>query len=289
MTETKKVKSSPSHSPEQLRFPFEETRGQVREIFSVEAEKKYKLPYEKVDLPLPSKLTDKWKQWAEMQKQGVDMTEIYDEKRKLKEIVEFFKFKDMDDATRRLHEVILHHHQETFSVPKEERPKDKNGKWIMPRHHVQASPALTDLIFERIQEAKTNHSNYRPPIVGCGRFCYLLAKIGEQFGHRLGVITNTEVDYYKADGESHTSVGHMLNYDETDGVYRDGAIYKNWTVRDPASNKRKWIHNQKNPPDFSTNIPAEWMHPEKGKKLGHFDPKTSEIVWGTERTDGNTK
>jgi len=206
--------------------------------------------YAKTDLPVSLAMRSRWMLFRALATFGID---AFHEKEKTKAIIEHFGFKDMDDATLRLHEALHHHHQETLTVPKGERRKNEKGQEIMFRHHINTDPALIDFIYSRMQ-AKT----YEPPLVGCGRFAYALAKIGEEFGHPLHV-AHCKPNYLKGGG-------HVVSYDETDQVYRDASVYKAYFDTESG----QWKKGQPYP--FQTNIPKEELH------LAHFDEKTKQWV-----------
>jgi len=122
------------------------------------------------------------------------------EKEKIKVIVEYFGFRDMDDATERLHEVLSH--------VKQEKKRDEEQTNVHWNHEI------VDEIYNRIISDK----DYSRPAVCCYHFSYLLMKIGEFFNHKCRLV-DCNPDYLN-------NGIHKVVYDEKARLFRDPSVYK---------------------------------------------------------------
>ena len=139
---------------------------------------------------------------------------------KVKEIIEFFKFEDLDDATNRLHEAILHYKQERLPEPEH----INKGKF-------KKCENITNIVYEEIKKANKRTVKYfeafvdfyEKPLVHCGHFAYLLRDIGKAFGHSCHVV--------ECSAEYIQNWNHILVYDKTEEKYRDASTYKQFFCR----------------------------------------------------------
>ena len=208
--------------------------------------------FEPIHKPIATQI--RWRLMNVLQSLGIDS---YHEKEKVAAIIEHFKFKDMDDATLRLHEVIHHSRQEAQGRPKEERKYNAEGALIIPTNRMPAQPEIVDLIFSRMKK-----DPYTQPITGCHVFSYLLVKIGEQLGHKCHMIS-CDPEYLR--GSNGKGNGHVAVFDETANVYRDASVYRAYRGDD-----RKWVYSQPYPQ--RTNVPEKDLNIQ-GDPLTHYDKK----------------
>ena len=217
-------------------------------------------------IPQPIEIQIRWRTLNILRLLGID---AFDEKKKVETIIERFKFKDMDDATLRLHEAIHHSRQEAQGKPKAERELDAEGRTIIPTNRMPASPEIVDLIFIRIKNEPKE--TYQKPLVGCHVFSYLLTKIGEHFGHKCHMVS-CDPSYLQSNGKGN---GHVVVFDETAGVYRDASVYRAFNP-DPQGQGRSWCYG---PPGYPqrANVPKDTLNiiedPAQITKKGKFVKK----------------
>ena len=121
---------------------------------------------------------------------------------KVSDIVDYFGFNSIDDATLNLSDVLLHWRQERESNEPKIKPK-------YPRTPME----VVDEVHERI-----GSDEYRQPRVNCMYFARLLSEIGEHFGHSCQPVYCFP-DYLNG---SH----HWVTHDKTEGKYKDASIYR---------------------------------------------------------------
>lgn len=154
-------------------------------------------------------------------------------------IIYFFKFKNIDDATIRLNEVVILRNQ---------KGKQKKDVSLELRKHPEI---IIDLVYDKILTKKGNFIfkwMYRPPLCYSANFSILLMEIGKSFNHSCKVI-NCYPNYLNG-GE------HQVVQDLTSKVFRDAFIYNSKYNLLTG----KW---EPTPPEFMINVPLNQINPVK--------------------------
>ncbi len=180
----------------------------------------------------------------------------------LNEIVNFFNFNNLDDATLRLHEAMIHRFQE----------RTTRGKLLYPQHEQIPWQNTTLSVYNRIKHAKLWHGKnakfwYKEnarPVMHCYHFAKLLKDIGCYFDHSCKIISVTKYigKRYQKKGDKTGKDRHRLILDEstfddkteTQGVFRDASFYV--TFPDPSA-KHGYSSFKKKPEyeNYKLNVP----------------------------------